>query len=172
MISQLTGQNVVPFGDAVISTRDTCIGFEICEELWNPRSSHIPMSMDGVEIIANGNNFNNRTITTRFVVYNVVINLSSENLIHVAIHKPNRLTRQFEPSSNLLHCRLHYHPFLPPPLLPISLPHTPSFFSSPSQVLPLLKTPPLLTSSAPILLNPIQPNPFYPTFFSNCLFNR
>lgn len=54
MISQLTGQNVVPFGDAVISTRDTCIGFEICEELWNPRSSHIPMSMDGVEIIANG----------------------------------------------------------------------------------------------------------------------
>ncbi|KAK2575635.1 hypothetical protein KPH14_011898 [Odynerus spinipes] len=54
MISEITGQTVVPFGDAVISTRDTCIGFEICEELWNPRSSHIPMSMDGVEIIANG----------------------------------------------------------------------------------------------------------------------
>jgi len=36
MIRQLTGQETVPFGDAVISTRDTCIGFEICEELWNP----------------------------------------------------------------------------------------------------------------------------------------
>lgn len=54
MISQITGQSVVPFGDAVISTRDTCVGFEICEELWNPSSNHIPMSMDGVEIIANG----------------------------------------------------------------------------------------------------------------------
>lgn len=54
MISQITNQTVVPFGDAVISTRDTCIGFEICEELWNPMSNHIPMSLDGVEIIANG----------------------------------------------------------------------------------------------------------------------
>lgn len=56
MISQITNQTVVPFGDAVISTRDTCIGFEICEELWNPMSNHIPMSLDGVEIIANGKN--------------------------------------------------------------------------------------------------------------------
>lgn len=54
MISQITNQTVVPFGDAVISTRDTCVGFEICEELWNPMSNHIPMSLDGVEIIANG----------------------------------------------------------------------------------------------------------------------
>lgn len=54
MISSVTGQKTVPFGDAVISTRDTCIGFEICEELWNPQSSHIPMSLDGVEIISNG----------------------------------------------------------------------------------------------------------------------
>nr|XP_012145464.1 PREDICTED: probable glutamine-dependent NAD(+) synthetase isoform X2 [Megachile rotundata] len=54
MISQITGQTVVPFGDAVISTRDTCVGFEICEELWNPMSNHIPMCLDGVEIIANG----------------------------------------------------------------------------------------------------------------------
>lgn len=29
-------------------------GFEICEELWNSHSSHIDMSADGVEIIANG----------------------------------------------------------------------------------------------------------------------
>ncbi|KAF5302935.1 hypothetical protein FQA39_LY02115 [Lamprigera yunnana] len=54
LIATVTGQTVVPFGDAVISTRDTCIGFEICEELWNPQSSHISMCLDGVEIICNG----------------------------------------------------------------------------------------------------------------------
>lgn len=27
----------VPIGDAVIATKDTCIGYEICEELWNPQ---------------------------------------------------------------------------------------------------------------------------------------
>ena len=44
----------VPFGDAVLATVDTCVGYEICEELWNPRSPHIDMSMDGVEIFVNG----------------------------------------------------------------------------------------------------------------------
>ncbi|XP_061378873.1 glutamine-dependent NAD(+) synthetase [Danaus plexippus] len=54
MITAITDQTTVPIGDAVLSTKDTCIGFEICEELWNPQSRHIPMSLDGVEIIANG----------------------------------------------------------------------------------------------------------------------
>ncbi|XP_075214444.1 NAD synthetase [Lycorma delicatula] len=54
MISTYTGQLIVPLGDAVIATRDTCIGYEICEELWNPSSTHIPLSLDGVEIIVNG----------------------------------------------------------------------------------------------------------------------
>ncbi|XP_062140417.1 glutamine-dependent NAD(+) synthetase [Drosophila sulfurigaster albostrigata] len=54
LISQHTGQQTVPFGDAVIATRDTCIGYEICEELWNVRSKHIEMSLSGVEIIVNG----------------------------------------------------------------------------------------------------------------------
>lgn len=53
MVSVVTGQTVVPFGDAVIATRDTCIGFEICEELWNPKSTHIDMALSGVEIISN-----------------------------------------------------------------------------------------------------------------------
>ena len=30
------------------------LGFEICEELWNPQSPHIDMGLDGVEIIVNG----------------------------------------------------------------------------------------------------------------------
>lgn len=54
MIFKITGQITVPFGDAVIATRDTCIGYEICEELWNPESCHIPMALDGIEIILNG----------------------------------------------------------------------------------------------------------------------
>lgn len=37
MITAITNQTTVPIGDAVIATRDTCIGFEICEELWNPK---------------------------------------------------------------------------------------------------------------------------------------
>jgi NAD+ synthase (glutamine-hydrolysing) len=53
MIRDVTGQTKVPIGDAVISTLDTCIGYEICEELWNPRSPHIDMSLDGVEIFIN-----------------------------------------------------------------------------------------------------------------------
>ncbi|XP_063823288.1 glutamine-dependent NAD(+) synthetase isoform X1 [Ostrinia nubilalis] len=54
MITAITNQTTVPIGDAVIATKDTCIGYEICEELWNPQSRHIPLSLDGVEIIANG----------------------------------------------------------------------------------------------------------------------
>ncbi|XP_034487936.1 glutamine-dependent NAD(+) synthetase isoform X2 [Drosophila innubila] len=54
LITQHTGQQTVPFGDAVIETRDTCIGYEICEELWNVSSKHIDMSLSGVEIIVNG----------------------------------------------------------------------------------------------------------------------
>lgn len=53
-IQQITGQTTVPFGDAVIRTVDTCIGVEICEELFTPDSPHISMALDGVEIILNG----------------------------------------------------------------------------------------------------------------------
>ncbi|XP_057408944.1 glutamine-dependent NAD(+) synthetase isoform X2 [Balaenoptera acutorostrata] len=53
MIQDLTKQETVPFGDAVLSTRDTCIGSEVCEELWTPRSPHVDMGLDGVEIFTN-----------------------------------------------------------------------------------------------------------------------
>lgn len=53
MITKKTGQETCPFGDAVVATRDTCIGYEICEELWNVKSTHIDMSLSGVEIIVN-----------------------------------------------------------------------------------------------------------------------
>lgn len=46
-------QTTVPFGDAVVSTRDTCIGVEMCEELFTPNAPHIDMGLDGVEIFTN-----------------------------------------------------------------------------------------------------------------------
>lgn len=52
-IQRITGQKIVPFGDAVISTLDTCLGAETCEELFTAQSPHIAMSLDGVEIITN-----------------------------------------------------------------------------------------------------------------------
>ncbi|XP_076445910.1 glutamine-dependent NAD(+) synthetase-like [Babylonia areolata] len=54
MVQEVTNQKCVPFGDGVIATLDTCFAPEICEELWNPRSRHIDLSLDGVEIITNG----------------------------------------------------------------------------------------------------------------------
>eukprot|EP00069_Balaena_mysticetus_P010364 bmy_20601T0 len=51
--SGLPTQETVPFGDAVLSTQDTCIGSEVCEELWTPHSPHVDMGLDGVEIFTN-----------------------------------------------------------------------------------------------------------------------
>ncbi|XP_072277656.1 glutamine-dependent NAD(+) synthetase [Pyxicephalus adspersus] len=53
MIQEITRQDTVPFGDAVLASKDTCIGSEICEELWAPNSPHIDMGLDGVEIFTN-----------------------------------------------------------------------------------------------------------------------
>lgn len=36
LITNEIRQTTTLIGDAVIATRDTTIGFEICEELWNP----------------------------------------------------------------------------------------------------------------------------------------
>ena len=35
IITKVTGQNKVPIGDAVISTLDSCVGCETCEELFS-----------------------------------------------------------------------------------------------------------------------------------------
>jgi NAD+ synthase (glutamine-hydrolysing) len=36
IVQAVTGQVKVPFGDCVVSTLDTCIGVELCEELFTP----------------------------------------------------------------------------------------------------------------------------------------
>ncbi|KAI9262477.1 hypothetical protein EDC94DRAFT_648277 [Helicostylum pulchrum] len=67
MISKITGQSLVPIGDCVISTLDTCVGCETCEELFTPASPHIAMGLDGVEIFTNssGSHHELRKLNTR-----------------------------------------------------------------------------------------------------------
>jgi len=54
IISKITNQPTVPFGNLVLATQDTVLGTELCEELFIPNSPHISMSLDGIEIFANG----------------------------------------------------------------------------------------------------------------------
>ena len=53
-VCEATGQKTVPIGIFAVSAADTAVGFETCEELFTPQSPHIEMSLDGIEIIANG----------------------------------------------------------------------------------------------------------------------
>ncbi|PWN54135.1 putative QNS1-glutamine-dependent NAD synthetase [Violaceomyces palustris] len=53
MITKICGQEEVEFGDAIVKTRDTLIGVELCEELFTPDSPHISQGLDGVEIFTN-----------------------------------------------------------------------------------------------------------------------
>ncbi|CAK9090174.1 unnamed protein product [Durusdinium trenchii] len=53
-IGEITGQAKVPFGVFAVSTKDTCLATETCEELFTPDAPHIKLALDGVEIIANG----------------------------------------------------------------------------------------------------------------------
>ncbi|MCJ1336887.1 glutamine-dependent NAD(+) synthetase [Bachmanniomyces sp. S44760] len=67
IIGQITGQDKVPFGDAVISTKDTCLGTESCEELFTPAAPHVFMGLEGVEIFTNssGSHHELRKLDTR-----------------------------------------------------------------------------------------------------------
>lgn len=47
------GRRHVPIGDVVLSTIDTCLAAETCEELFTPNSPHIDMGLNGVEIFTN-----------------------------------------------------------------------------------------------------------------------
>jgi NAD+ synthase (glutamine-hydrolysing) len=66
-IQKLQGATKVPIGDMVLSTPDTCIGMETCEELFTPLSPHLAMSLNGVEVITNssGSHHSLRKLNTR-----------------------------------------------------------------------------------------------------------
>ncbi|KMU82271.1 NAD synthetase 1 [Coccidioides immitis H538.4] len=67
IIQRLQGSTKVPFGDAVISTPDTCLGAETCEELFTPAGPHADMGLNGVEIFTNssGSHHNLRKLDQR-----------------------------------------------------------------------------------------------------------
>ncbi|KAL8896213.1 MAG: hypothetical protein Q9192_003212 [Flavoplaca navasiana] len=67
IVGKVTGQTEVPFGDGIISTKDTCFACETCEELFTPTAPHGPMGLDGVEIFTNssGSHFELRKLKTR-----------------------------------------------------------------------------------------------------------
>ncbi|KAK7430688.1 hypothetical protein QQZ08_002732 [Neonectria magnoliae] len=67
IIQQVVGTTHVTFGDAVISTPDTCLGAETCEELFTVKAPHLDMSLDGVEIFTNssGSHFTLQKLRTR-----------------------------------------------------------------------------------------------------------
>lgn len=54
-ITELTGQVSAPFGVAALEAADgISVASETCEELFTPASPHIPLSLLGVDILANG----------------------------------------------------------------------------------------------------------------------
>ncbi|KAK3312260.1 putative glutamine dependent NAD+ synthetase [Apodospora peruviana] len=67
ILQKLQGSTHVLFGDCVISTPDTCLGAETCEEMWIPDPPHAHMSLDGVEIITNssGSHFSLQKLDVR-----------------------------------------------------------------------------------------------------------
>ena len=77
MLQEVTGQATVPFGDGLISTLDTCIGFESCEELFTPNSPHIAMGLNGAEVFANGSGSHHvlRKLNTRI---DLITNLTAK----------------------------------------------------------------------------------------------
>ncbi|KAG9247795.1 hypothetical protein BJ878DRAFT_491022 [Calycina marina] len=66
-ITKVTGQEKVRIGDALVSTRDTCMGTETCEELFTPRAPNIGAGLDGCEIFSNssGSHHELRKLDTR-----------------------------------------------------------------------------------------------------------
>ncbi|OBT94324.2 glutamine-dependent NAD(+) synthetase [Pseudogymnoascus verrucosus] len=66
-ITKIMGQKTAPIGDALISTLDSALGCETCEELFTPQAPHIAMGLDGCEIYTNssGSHHELRKLHTR-----------------------------------------------------------------------------------------------------------
>lgn len=53
ILQEITGQTTVPIGDAILSTRDTAVSCETCEELFTPLNPSTNHGLNGAEIILN-----------------------------------------------------------------------------------------------------------------------
>lgn len=52
-VAKITGQTTVPIGDGILSTPETAIGVETCEELFTPLNPSTLLGLNGAEIILN-----------------------------------------------------------------------------------------------------------------------
>lgn len=66
-ITKIAGQEKCRIGDALVSTRDSCLGTETCEELFTPRAPGIGAGLDGCEVMSNssGSHHELRKLHTR-----------------------------------------------------------------------------------------------------------
>lgn len=53
VVAEVTGQHKVPIGDVILSTRDTAVACETCEELFTPLNPSSYLGLNGAEIILN-----------------------------------------------------------------------------------------------------------------------
>lgn len=53
VVSAVTGQRKVPIGDVILSTKDTAVACETCEELFTPLNPSSYLGLNGAEIILN-----------------------------------------------------------------------------------------------------------------------
>ncbi|KUI57806.1 Glutamine-dependent NAD(+) synthetase [Cytospora mali] len=53
VVSEVTGQRKVPIGDVILSTKDTAVACETCEELFTPLNPSSYLGLNGAEIILN-----------------------------------------------------------------------------------------------------------------------
>eukprot|EP00111_Clytia_hemisphaerica_P001503 TCONS_00004305-protein len=53
LINKITGQSKAPFGDALLVTVDSVIGYETCQELFEIHTSHSDLALSGAEIVFN-----------------------------------------------------------------------------------------------------------------------
>lgn len=77
-IKKIVGQNTTVIGFAIIQCKDTEIGVETCEELWQPNSPHIQMGLEGVEIFLNnsGSHHQLRKLDSRI---NLIVEATQKN---------------------------------------------------------------------------------------------
>ena len=67
IVSAISGQEMTRIGDAVLSTLDTVVAPETCEELFTTNGPHVRQALDGVEIFTNssGSHHNLRKLNVR-----------------------------------------------------------------------------------------------------------
>jgi NAD+ synthase (glutamine-hydrolysing) len=53
-VARITGEQTCPIGDFILSTLDTSVAAETCEELFTPSNPSVYSGLNGAEIILNG----------------------------------------------------------------------------------------------------------------------